>query len=156
MSHLDRVTGQEDGVTLLHSPLSQQPAPSLQPSVYIQPAQASVKQPPASSCSRQYCLNGGTCVQLASGIKCSCQYHFSGSRCQGTVHVKLTHGGALCIHSCIQYYCEFPAKTIAFFIFDEGIESLKLVVTWPAWAQIVCHVGLLCVCSYFLRLNRLM
>lgn len=92
MSHLDRVTGQEDGVTLVHSPLSQQPAPSLQPSVYIQPAQASVKQPPASSCSRQYCLNGGTCVQLASGIKCSCQYHFSGSRCQGTVHVKLTRG----------------------------------------------------------------
>ncbi|XP_014661371.1 PREDICTED: uncharacterized protein LOC106804619 [Priapulus caudatus] len=55
--------------------------------------------PPVPTCSDDYCLNAGTCLEINDNVECSCMTWYSGSRCQTdlTVIVMIIGGVSLII-----------------------------------------------------------
>lgn len=60
-------------------------------------------------CENDPCLNGGTCLDMINGFKCSCPIGFTGTRCQTNIDDCMSmpcRNNGICHDSIASYRCE--------------------------------------------------
>lgn len=64
-----------------------------------------------NECENDPCLNGGACLDMINGFKCSCPIGFTGSRCQTNIDDCMSQpckNFGICHDSIASYSCECP------------------------------------------------